>query len=140
MNGGRYFLDTNVLVYTFDDVARDKWQIATDLVDDARRTHRGVISFQVIQEFFSVATRNFVRPLTTLELQEYLRTVLAPLCAVHSSLDLYQTCLNIREQTGYSVYDSLIVAAAAAAGCKTLYSEDLQDGQIVAGVKIVNPF
>jgi predicted nucleic acid-binding protein len=99
-----------------------------------------IISFQVIQEFASVATRKFAKPLTVPELRRYLDRVLAPLCEVHSNIDLYRSCLAIREQTGYSVYDSLIVAAAIAAQCKLLYSEDLEDGRTIGGVRIVNPF
>ena len=59
---------------------------------------------------------------------------------IHSSSDLYRSCLAIAEQTGYSYYDSLILAAAASAGCQTLYSEDLQSGQMLIGLEIMNPF
>ena len=134
------FLDTNVLVYTFDASARGKRKIASELVRTALRDRTGIISFQVVQEFCSLATRKFAKPLAPAELREYVEKVLIPLCEVHSIADLYLTCLNIQEQTRYSFYDCLILAAAAGAGCDTLYSEDFQDGQTVAGVKIVNPF
>ncbi|HUT11126.1 MAG TPA: PIN domain-containing protein [Thermoguttaceae bacterium] len=137
---GRYFLDTNVLVYSFEPAGSTKRRVAEDLIRSTLDDGRGMISFQVVQEFCSVATRKFAQPFTTADLREYLQKVLAPLCEIQSSTELYLTCLNIQEHSGYSFYDSLILAAAVAGGCETLYSEDLQDGQTVAGVKIVNPF
>lgn len=136
----KHFLDTNIFVYTFDATDRRKCHLASDLVYHSLRERTGVVSFQVVQEFCSVATRKFAKPLTVPELRRYLDRVLAPLCEVQSSVELYRSCLDIREQTGYSVYDSLIVAAAASSQCKVLYSEDLEDGRMIAGVRIVNPF
>lgn len=140
MNGGRYFLDTNIFVYTFDPVADRKRRVATELIRSAKRDGLAVISFQVIQEFCSVAILRSEQTPTVGELRSYVRNVMAPLCEVHSSIELYDSCLDIREQTGYSFYDSLIVAAAAGAGCQTLFTEDLDNGRSIAGVKIVNPF
>lgn len=140
MNGGRYFLDTNIFVYTFDPLADKKRRIATELIRSAKRDGLAVISFQVIQEFCSVAIRKSEQTPTVGELRSYVRNVMAPLCEVHSSIELYDSCLDIREQTGYSFYDSLIVAAAAGSGCQILYTEDLDDGRSIAGVNIVNPF
>jgi len=137
---GRYFLDTNVLVYSFEPADSTKRRVAEELIRSALGDGRGIVSFQVVQEFCSVALRKFAQPFTTGELREYVQKVLSPLCEIQSSTDLYLTCLNIREHSGYSFYDSLILAAAVAGGCGTLYSEDLQEGQTVAGVNIVNPF
>ena len=136
----RNFLDTNIFIYTFDASARRKRRIADDLVAEALRDEQGVVSFQVVQEFCAVAVRKFTPALSAPDLCTYVTEVLAPMCEVHSSMNLYQSCLNIREQTGYAFYDSLILAAAASASCEVLYSEDLHDGQTVAGVKIINPF
>ena len=73
-------------------------------------------------------------------MRQYVVEVLAPLCQVQSSIHLYQSCLDIAQLTGYSFYDLLILAAASSAGCKRLLTGDLQAGQTVAGVQIVNPF
>ena len=100
----------------------------------------GVVSFQVVQEFCSVVTRKFASAFLPQDLRDYVAKVFARLCQVHSSIHLYQSCLDVSQLTGYSFYDSLILAAAASAGCKTLLTEDLQAGQTVAGVQIVNPF
>ena len=138
--GERYFLDTNVLVYTFDDAASAKRIAARRLVCRALEEGRGVISFQVVQEFCDVATRKFARPLEPADLERYLRTVLAPLCDVHSSIALYDKALHIHEQTHFSFYDALIVAAAIASGCRALYTEDLQHGREIEGLRIIDPF
>jgi predicted nucleic acid-binding protein len=70
----------------------------------------------------------------------YLERILAPLCQVSPDLALYETCLQLQAETRYSFYDCLILAAAILSGCDILYSEDLQNGQAVRGVKITNPF
>ena len=72
--------------------------------------------------------------------REYLRIVMNPLCQVYPDLALYESCLELRVETKYSFYDSLIIAAAIRGGCDVLYSEDLQDGQQVRGVKVINPY
>jgi predicted nucleic acid-binding protein len=136
----RYFLDTNVFVYTFDDSSPRKKTRADDLVRDALETGRGLTSFQVVQEFLNVATRKFAVPLTTDDSRLFVDRVLDPLCEVHSSIDLYRDALEVRERWKFSFYDSLVVAAALSARCTTLYSEDLQSGQRVRELTIVDPF
>jgi predicted nucleic acid-binding protein len=100
----------------------------------------GVISTQVIQEFLNVAIQKFAVPLKMEDSKTYLRLVMNPLCQVYPDLSLYETVLELRSETGYSFYDSLIVTAAIQGGCRILFSEDLQDGQQIRGVKIVNPY
>jgi predicted nucleic acid-binding protein len=136
----RVFLDTNILVYCFDHSDKKKQQQADALVDAALRDHSGVISNQVIQEFLNVASRKFVKPMTPTEARTYLQTVLSPLCEVFSSIALYQQALSVQEETGYSFYDCLIIAAALEAKCEILYSEDLHPGHTVRGLTIQNPF
>jgi predicted nucleic acid-binding protein len=136
----RHFLDTNIFIYSFDATAPTKRRVARDLIASALRSGLGIVSFQVIQEFSSTALRKFAKPMTTTDLRDYVGNVLAPLCEIHSSMDLYDLCLNIHEKSKYAYYDSLIVAAAAAGGCRVLFSEDLQHDRTVAGVRIVNPF
>jgi predicted nucleic acid-binding protein len=137
---GRFFLDTNVFVYTFHKEEVGKRKRASGLVEEALATQRGVISFQVVQEFLNVATRKFARPLSCADATTYLDRVLAPLCEVFSSLELYRGALEVAERWKYAFYDSLIVAAALESGCETLFSEDLQHGQRIKSLTIVNPF
>ena len=137
---GRFFLDTNIFVYTFDASAPSKAAKATALVKHAIDTRIGVISYQVVQEFFNVAFRRFAQPMSVAEAEQYLITVLRPLLAVHSSPAIYFEALRIRERHRISWYDSLIVAAALEGRCEKLYSEDLQSGQKIEGLRIENPF
>lgn len=139
MNGS-FFLDTNIFVYTFDDTAPAKRETAKQLVRQALVTQKGVVSFQIVQEFLNVATRKFTPPLPAQEAERYLREVFSPLYKVASSLALYEHSLFIAQRWRYSFYDSLVITAALEANCTTLYSEDLQAGQKVETLSIVNPF
>ena len=137
---GRFFLDTNILVYTFDAKAPEKAKRAAQLVRRAADTGEGIISYQVVQEFFSVAFRRFAQPMSVAEAEQYLITVLRPLLAVHSSPAIYFEALRIAEKHRISWYDSLIVAAAVEGQCARLYSEDFQHGRKLEGLRIENPF
>ncbi len=139
MNGS-YFLDTNILVYSFDSSQPAKQERSRALIQAGLLTGLGVISTQVIQEFLNVATRKFAVPMTVEDAALYLRQVLNPLCRVYPDLPLYERCLQLQAETGYSFYDSLILAAALHAGCDTLYSEDLQHRRTIHGVAIINPY
>ena len=136
----RYFLDTNIFVYTFDASDKRKRRIAMEIITQAGRDGLATISFQVIQEFCSVAIHKFPHSPSHDELREYIEKVLAPLCTVHSGIELYQSAIEIQRRWEYSFYDSLIISAAVIGRCRTLYTEDLSDGYVIKGVKIVNPF
>jgi predicted nucleic acid-binding protein len=137
---GRFFLDTNVFVYEFDARAPAKAAQASKLIRTALRTKRGVVSYQVIQEFFNVAFKSFAKPLPVDDAESYLRTIFTPLLAVHSSPRLYVEAIRIKDSHRLSWYDSLIVSAALQADCEILYSEDFQDGRKLEGLTIQNPF
>jgi predicted nucleic acid-binding protein len=134
------FLDTNILVYTFDGLDLAKRETARTMVGSALRDRTAIISYQVIQEFLNVATRKFATPLTEADSALYLKQVLNPLCEVHSSIDLYEDALDIQERWKYGFYDSLILAASLAGECDLLFTEDLQHGQKIRDITIINPF
>ena len=136
----RFFLDTNLFVYTFDGTAPAKAKKSAQLIRRAADTGEGIISYQVVQEFFNVAFRRFAQPMSVAEAEQYLITVLRPLLAVHSSPAIYFAALRIAEKHRISWYDSLIVAAALEGQCERLYSEDFQDGRKIEGLRIENPF
>ncbi len=136
----RFFLDTNIIVYTFDPQPSAERARARELVEMALTTHLGMISHQVVQEFLNVATRKFAVPLSAADCGVYFEQVLAPLWHVFPSEDLYLRALEIQDDSGYGFYDSLIVAAALAAGCRTLYSQDLQHGRAFGPLVIMDPF
>lgn len=135
----RYFLDTNILVYTFDFSAPKKQKTAQDLVANALETGQGCISYQVVQEFLNVARSKFQTPMTVHETLAYLERVLQPLCTVNPGPQLWEDALHTQERWKYSLYDSLIIAAARQADCRILYSEDMQHGQTLNGLRLVNP-
>ena len=107
------FLDTNVLVYTFDDTAPARRDAARALVGRALADGSGRISFQVVQEFLNAATRKFAVPMDEASARAYLVAVLAPPCTVFASTALYERALRVRERWRFSWYDSLLVTAAA---------------------------
>lgn len=135
-----FFLDTNVLIYAVDEADLVKQQIAVALVREAILSGRGIISIQVVQEFLNVARRKFRQPMTIEQCRGHIRNVLEPLCAYFPSISTMDRALLVIDETGYSLYDALIVTAAIESGCRTLYSEDLQHGHKVQGLTILNPF
>lgn len=137
---GLFFLDTNIFVYSFDTTSPAKQLIAQDLIRQAIATRRGVISSQVIQGFLSVALRKFARPISISEARQYLQLVLMPLCQHYPSTDFYDRALLLKDTTGYSFYDALIVTSAMEMGCRTLFSEDMQGGRKIGDMVIINPF
>lgn len=136
----RFFLDTNIFVYSFDQSAATKARRATQLIREALTTQKGVISYQVVQEFFNVALKKFSRPMPAVDAGQYLIAVFRPLLAVHSSQALFAEALNLHARSGLSWYDALIVSAAIQARCEILFSEDLQHNQRFGSLQVRNPF
>jgi predicted nucleic acid-binding protein len=136
----RFFLDTNIFAYTFDPTAPTKAEKAAQLIARAADTGEGIVSYQVVQEFFNVAFRRFSCPMTVAEAEQYLITVFRPLLAVYSSPAIYSEALRLTGKHRLPWYDSLIIAAALEGDCGTLYSEDFQHGMKIEDLKIENPF
>ena len=136
----RYFLDTNIFVYACDRTDSGKARRAETLILEALQTRKGVISYQVAQEFLNLALRRFARPMTTSEAAQYFHAVLQPLLTIHSSGVLLEEALRVCERYRLSWYDALIVTAAIEADCALLYSEDFQDGQRFGTLRVRNPF
>ena len=132
------FIDTNVFVYLFDETNAEKCRIAEGLIQQALENGNGCISYQVVQETTNIVTRKLKA--SPDEARSLLDNVLEPLWRVNPTRALYRRGLELQSRYKFSFYDSLIIAAALDAGCKTLYTEDLQHGQQVEGVTIVNPF
>jgi predicted nucleic acid-binding protein len=136
----RFFLDTNILVYAWSKSMPSKQVIATRLVEEAIDSGTGVISFQVVQEFFNVAFRRFAPVMSSVEAEQVLALTFRPLLAMHSSYSLYAKALELIRRYSLSWYDSLIVSAALESACHILYTEDIQHGQKFQGLRVVNPF
>ncbi|MFH1761787.1 MAG: PIN domain-containing protein [bacterium] len=137
---GKFFLDTNILVYSFDKREKSKQVKARALIGKGLSEGSGIISYQVIQEFLNVATRKFEKPLGLEDCKIYLNECLMPLCEIYPDIDFYNRSLEIKYRTNFSLYDSMIIQAALEGECETLFSDDLHDGYRLNGMSIVNPF
>ena len=135
----RLFLDTNILLYAHDIDAGDKRQIAADLVRTVWEAGTGALSTQVLQEFYVNVTSKIPSPLTPSKA----RAIISQYFVWHIELNTPASLLHaseIQERYRLSFWDALIVTAASRAGSAILYSEDFSHGQIVEGVRVVNPF
>jgi len=133
MSGDEDFFDTNVVLYLLsaDTAKADR---AEELLAIG-----GTISVQVLNEFVAVASRKL--RMSWIEIREVLAQVRA-VCAVEPmTIATHEGALRLAERYGFSIYDALIVSAALLADCKTLHSEDMQDGQVIdRTLTIRNPF
>ena len=134
---GRMFLDTNILVYAQDAGTPRKQRKSRQLIASLAESADGVISTQVLQEFFVAATRKLgVAPLAAKGIVK----TLAVFETVQVSPALIQEAIDCSILNQLSFWDSLILVAAASAGCGSVLSEDLNPGQAVLGMKVQNPF
>ncbi len=140
MSGVEIFLDANVFICLVDGREPTKQAIARAFVGEALADGSALISWQVVQETMHVLGHKFKVAITRADRNDLLREVLAPLWKVQPSPALVTAALDIHERQGFGFYGSLIVAAAAHAGCKRLLTEDLQHGQRVGRLRIENPF
>jgi predicted nucleic acid-binding protein len=130
----KVFFDTNVLIYA---VAQDEPRCtqAEELLASG-----GLLSVQILNEFVAVARRKILMSWSDVTEALAAFRVLCP-SPLPITIEMHEVALKIAEQHGYNIYDALVVAAALEAGCATLYSEDLHDGQMIDGhLTIRNPF
>lgn len=136
----RYFLDTNIVLYTFDHKDLRKKKIASDLIQNGLIYSISRVSFQVIQEFMNVTTRSGILELKPEDVIQYTSEILIPQCDMRPTFELLFEALHIQRIFKYSFYDSLIISAAIEQQCRILYSEDLHHHHKLKGLEIVNPF
>ena len=134
----KVFFDSNILVYFADSADPQKQQIAENLIKNAVINDNGVISTQSLQEFFAATTRKLL--CTKEKAKEYVESFSDSFTVEQVSVPLILKAINISIKNQFSFWDSLILSAAIQSGCIICYSEDLSNGQIIEGVKIVNPF
>ena len=135
------FLDTNVFIYAIDTSPRlkKKREVARHLITEQIQNETGVISIQVLQEFYRVSTHKIQVPLSTGEAIEYLH-YMAVLDTVHPEFDMIVAGIRLHEKHHISFWDALIIQAALTARCTQLFSEDLQHGFEVDHLIVENPF
>jgi len=134
---GRVFLDSNVLVYAQDAGSAKKQRVSREVIARLSSSAEGVISTQVLQEFYVAATRKLGVP--PLAAKGILKTF-AVFDTIQVSPALIQDAIDCSILNQLSFWDALILAAASAAGCGVVLSEDLNPGQQILGVRVENPF
>jgi predicted nucleic acid-binding protein len=135
----RVFVDTNILVYAYDRDAGAKRDQAKDLISGLWENRSGVISTQVIQEFYITLTRKIPNTLSNASARKVIRSFLAWEMAIND-IPIILHAMEIEENHRISFWDALIIAAAYTKNCSTILSEDLNHHQTIEGILITNPF
>ena len=139
MPGNKIFLDTNILIYAFDVSAKEKHEQARKILLELWGSGRGLLSTQVLQEFFVSVTHKIPRTLTLEQAKEIVMDLLKWDVIVNDGESILEA-VDIQAKQKFSFWDALILQAAMRGGASLLLSEDLSDGQIIRGVTIRNPF
>ena len=139
MSGAKTFLDTNIVIYAYDASAGLKHEIARQIMTDLWTSGNGILSTQVLQEFYVNVTRKIPKPLE-LDLARQIVADLLKWDLVVNGGDSILDAIDIQKRHNFSFWDAMIISSAVTGGAVTLLSEDLTDGQIIDGVTIRNPF
>lgn len=139
MPGDKVFLDTNIVIYAYDLSAGRKHEVARTILIDLWDSRNGLLSTQVVQEFFVSATKKISKPLNIKLAKEIVSDLLKWDIIVNDGKSILEA-IGIHSRYNYSFWDSMIIQAAISGGAKILLSEDLNDGQAISGIKIRNPF
>ena len=139
MPGDKCFLDTNILVYAFDISAGQKHEVAKRIVIDLWDTKDGILSTQVLQEFFVSVTRKIPKPMDAGLAREIVSDFLKWDIVIDDENSLIEA-IDIHIRYNYSFWDSLLIQAAIRSGAVLLLTEDLTDSQTINGLSIKNPF
>lgn len=133
----RSFIDTNILIYTDDADSPEKQSIAIKLLESGWQNGNAVLSTQVLQEYFSASTRKLGVSAEHAQRKIELLSHLEIASIEHQDI---VRAIELHRLHSFSFWDSLIVRMAQKTGCTVLYSEDMQNGQKLNGLTIVNPF
>ena len=136
---GREFVDANILVYAFDSSAGNKQIVARQLIGRLWNSETGCLSVQVLQEFFVTATRKVARPLSADEAADRVREFATWRTFAPVAEDVL-AAIALHKKAQLSFWDAMVVHAAAETGCGVLWTEDLNNRQLIQGVHIRNPF
>jgi len=135
----RAFLDTNILVYAYDQHEPHKQRKAQELITDGIEKENLLISVQVLGEFFNVVTRHIPQPMTPDEAQEIIAAI-SILPVQEIDLTMVNRAIDTHKTYRISYWDALIVTAAERAACTLILSEDLSDSQAYHNMVVRNPF
>ena len=135
----KVFVDTNILVYAHDLDAGNKHDQAAEIVSQLWESRNGVLSTQVLQEFYVTLTRKVSSTLSKLEARKLVQKY-SHWHLVLNDLSIILQASEIEESNNISFWDALIVSAAYSQNVPTILTEDLNHGQIIEGIFIRNPF
>ncbi len=135
---GRTFVDTNVLIYAHDVDAREKNAVAKQALNELWSARTGLLSTQVLQEFYVNVTRKLAKPLVKRSARAVVEKY-AVWCAETTPAEI-AVAFRIEDEARIGFWDALIFASALKAGAQQILSEDLHEGQKIAGIRVVNPF
>ena len=139
MNGDKIFIDTNILVHGHDVDAGQKHQIARSTLVELWEQRTGVMSVQVLQEFYVTMTRKVLRPLPPNKVRNIIQDYFSWHIEMNDPLSVL-VASRIEENYRISFWDALIVTAASKANVSKILTEDLQAGRLIEGILIENPF
>ena len=134
----RIFVDTNILIYAHDVDAGAKHQVAKNVLRELWSQRSGVLSMQVLQEFYVNVTRKIASPLSK-DVARLVVNSYSVWCIETTPAEI-TTAFRIEDESRIGFWDALIVAAAVKCGALRILSEDLNAGQVIAGIPIENPF
>jgi len=135
---GKTFVDANVLIYAHDIDAGSKHEIAKSLMRELWSERAGLLSTQVLQEFYVNVTRKIASPLSKVSARAVINSY-SGWCIENTLVDI-STAFRIEDESQIGFWDALVIASAVKGGATRLISEDLNSGQTVMGVRIENPF
>jgi predicted nucleic acid-binding protein len=136
---GKYFVDTNLLVYAYDASAGKKWKISSEIISSLWNYRTGVISTQVVQELFVILTQKVTGPILPEKAKEIISDLLHWPLVVNDGGNILRA-VDLQITYHFSFWDSLILQSAIVSGSDFLLSEDFQHGQVIDSVTIANPF
>ena len=134
----RTFVDANILIYAHDSDAKSKHEVAKNVLTELWTKRTGVLSMQVLQEFYVNVTRKIAHPLP----KNAARMVVSSyaIWCVETTPAEISSAFRIEDESRIGFWDALIIASAVKSGANRIFSEDLNAGQMIAGVLIENPF
>lgn len=134
----RTFVDTNVLIYAHDRDAGEKYETAKTVLRELWTEREGVLSMQVLQEFYVNVTRKIPSPLPKAAARAIVESYRS--WCMQTTVEEIATAFRIEDQAKVGFWDALVVASASKSGAVRLVSEDLNAGQTILGVRVENPF
>ena len=140
MKGDKVFLDTNLLLYAYDAGSSAKHAVAVRILEDLWKSGNGILSTQVLQEFFVSVTKKIPKPLSVAVGREIVEDFLKWKIVLVEGRTILRASDLHEKQPKYAFWDSLVIQSAIEGGARWLLSEDLRDGQRIGDLTIRNPF